>query len=140
MQVLLDMRANVLPNEEYYYFGKDVDIVQNHQEVMRIIKKYLEEKSSAERDELGTMLTDIEKYRNFVCRFDDYTEMERFGNQGKRVAYGAFRHTAPVHGVQTSWSYTYEILDIGDQYYMALDSEGWLPDDNLRQKVGQLLE
>ena len=134
------MRTNVIPNEEYYYFDKDRDILPNHQKVMRIIKEYLEEKSSANDEELRTMFRDIEKHRNFVCRFDNYTEMERFGNQGKRVAYGAFRHTAPVNSTQTSWSYTYEILDIGDQYYMVLDSWGWLPDDNLRQEVGKLLE
>ena len=134
------MRANVLPNEEHYYFDSDVDIGKNHQKVMDIVKRYLEDRSTAKDDEFTTMLRDIEKYRNFVCKFDDYKEVARFGNEGKRVAYGAFRHTAVVHTVQTSWSYTYEILDLGDQYYMTIDTWGWTSDTDLRRKVNQLLE
>lgn len=134
------MRSNVLPNEEHYYFDSNVDIIQNHNMVMKMIKEYLDKKSSAEQDELETMFKDIEKYRNFVCNFDDYKEVSRYGKQGKRVAYGAFRHTAVVHSVQTCWSYTYEILDIGEQYYMVVNTWGWLPDEDLRKKVGKLLE
>lgn len=134
------MRTNVLPNQEHYYFSSDIDVVGNHQKVMDIIKQYLEKESSAKDDELGTIFRDIEKYRNFVCRFDDYKKVERHGKDGKRVAYGAFRHSAVVHSSQTTWSYTFEILDIGDEYYMTIDSWGWLSDSSLREKVGKLLE
>lgn len=134
------MKTNVLPNEEYYYFSSDYDIIKNHQKVMKIVKEYLTEKSSANASELNTMCKDISKYRNFVCKFDDYKDVTRNGTEGKRVAYGAFKHSAPVHSTQTAWSYTYEILDIGDQYYMVIDLWGWMPDTDLRKKVGELLE
>lgn len=134
------MRTNVLPNEEYYYFDYDVDITKRHTEVMEVIKRYLKQKTSAEGGELGTIFNDIEKFKNFVCRFDDYQEVVRNGTEGKRVAYGAFRHSAVVHSTQTSWSYTYEILDTGDQYYMVLDTWGWMYDDDLRENVSQFLE
>lgn len=134
------MRANILPNQKYYYFSLDVDVIQNHQEVMKVIKRYLEENSNAKSDELESIFKDVEKHKNFVCKFDDYTKMNRNAKEGKRVAYGAFRHRAPVHTVQTGWSYTYEILDVGDQYYMVIDIYHWTPETNLRSEVAKLLE
>jgi hypothetical protein len=140
LYLVIIMKANILPDKEYYNFDLSRDITKDHTKVMQIITEYLDEESKADRDQLSKIYSDIEKYRNFVCRFDDYKQVQRNGKDGKRVAYGAFRHSALEHSVQTTWSYTFEILDLGDKYYMSVDTWGWLPEDNLRKKVDDLLE
>lgn len=134
------MPANILPNKEYYYFDSGRDITKDHTKIMQIVTEYLEKYANADNQQLSKIFSDIEKYRNFVCRFDDYKEVKRHGKEGERIAYGAFRHSALEHSVQTAWSYTFEILDIGEEYYMTVDTWGWLPEDSLRKRVDELLD
>lgn len=134
------MAINLLANKEHYRADSGRKLESN-KDVMNLIKEYLRSEVSATDEQFDTIFGDMKKERNQVVRFDSSDEVvTRFGNEGERVAYGAFKYSALEHSVQTSWSYTFEILDTGEQYYVSLDSWGWLPDVDLEGKVTTLLE
>lgn len=132
------MAINLLPSEEYYEISED-KYSPTELNTLQVVKDYLREKTPVDSKQLRKIYQDVEKFRNFVCYLDDYKSVERNGVEGERVAYGAFSHSALEHSTQTVWSYTYEILDVGDGYYMTINTWGWLPDTDLRRKVDQLL-
>lgn len=136
------MKANVKPNKEYYSFNSSVDIENNSEKVISVVKEYLKKESSADKDELKNMFEDIENNENnFVCRFDNDTEMKLDSQEGEtRVAYGAFRHEAPVHSIQPSWSYTFQIFHTEDEYYMSIRSWSWESETDIERKVSTMLE
>lgn len=131
--------VNLKTNKESYRFNSNRDIRKNHLEVMEVIKEYLERHCPADDDQLYKIYKDLEKYENFVCHFDDYSEVSRFGEKGKRVAYGAFRFGAYVHDVQDKWTYTFEIIDTDEEYFMVLDSYNWTKETNIREKVNRIV-
>lgn len=132
------MRTNLLANQEHYRTNKQV---KDKKQVLDVIEDYLRTHVNAEEGEFRKIFSDINDKGNHEIRIDRTDEMvQRHGVEGNRVAYGAFRHSAIVHSVQTVWTYTFEMIEDGDQIYLGADSWGWLADDNLSERVDTHLE
>ena len=133
------MRTNLLANPEHYrteYMNIDTE-----NDVLSLVEDFLRSNVNADESEFEKMFRDIKKSRNHEIRFDT-TEatVNRYGNEGPRIAYGAFRHSALVHSTQTVWTYTFELLQTKNGLYLGTDSWGWLQSDDLSKRVDVHLE
>jgi hypothetical protein len=132
------MAINLLANPEHYRMERCE--LNSEDAVMDMVKEFLRSNVNATEEQFEKMFYDMEKERNHEIRLDDREGYERHGNSGTRVAYGAFKHSAFEHSVQTAWSYTFEVIDTGDELYLGADSWGWLPDVDLASRVDTHLE
>lgn len=133
------MPVNLLANPEHYRVNKRD--LNTESDVIEIVKEFLRSNVNGDEEHFDTMFGDMSKEYNREIRFDESNEeVTRHGNEGERVAYGAFRHSALEHGTQTVWTYTFEIIETDNNLYLGTDSWGWLHDADLEDRVTRLVE
>lgn len=131
------MQANLLANKSYY--RTDYRKLNNKKDVIRLFKEFLKSNVNANEKQFDKIFNNLES--NHEIRFDNSNEnINLHGNTGPRIAYGAFRHEAIVHSVQTVWTYTFEIIKTDTGLYLSTDNWGWLPKNNLSERVSTHLE
>lgn len=133
------MRTNLIPNPESY--EKSLQAVETEDDVISVVLELFERNSSANKEELDQISKDIQKTKNHYITFDDSNEeVSVFGHTGERIVYGAFRHSAILHSVQTSWTYTFQIIKEENKLFIYADSWGSLASTDLESKVQTHLE
>lgn len=129
------MQTSITPSKKSYTVPNSRRI-NTEQDLINLFDEYIRTESTADKSQIEKISESLNKPKNHVLQFDPSGEtIQEYLEEGERVAYGVIRHIAPVHDVQTLWSYKFTVINNGNEYYMSCTRYGWTPDTDLDDKM-----